>query len=517
MKIPKIDYEIYYPFCDNNLTKLNLNFCKGTKIEISIPVTINDILDKYNPKSGYYNDICYKATSDSGTDISIKDRRNEFIQNNMTLCEENCDLINYNYTNEKVKCSCDIKTNINPNYDYKFNKNEFFKSFTDIKNIANINIIKCYQIILDKKNLIRNYGFFLIGSIMLLFKITIFIFVFISYKKIKKDLFNISKILNIINLINIGSEIKDKNKNKNDIKQIEKKSGDRKKKMNKYKNIIDIKNNDKIKFSKNIRETIPDLKDKLSNKKNIKNSMEMKSLNINIKFINEFLDLKAFEINSLEYEEALKLDNRNYFQYYISLLKYNHPFIIAFFPYEDYNSQIIKIFLFCFSFSSDLTINALFFNDDSMHKIYKDKGKYDILFQIPQILYSTLISKLIDTLIKTLALSQDNIIELKREKRKDYMKEKYSNILKYFKIKIICFFVCSFIILSSFWYYITCFCGIYANTQIHLIKDSVISLITALIYPFPMSLIPGLFRIPAIKMKKPCLYKFSSFLENYLV
>ena len=119
--------------------------------------------------------------------------------------------------------------------------------------------------------------------------------------------------------------------------------------------------------------------------------------------------------------------------------------------------------------------------------------------------------------IKTLALSQDNIIELKREKRKDYMKEKYSNILKYFKIKIICFFVCSFVILSSFWYYITCFCGIYANTQIHLIKDSVISLITALIYPFPMSLIPSLFRIPAIKMKKPCLYKFSSFLENYLV
>ena len=43
MKIPKIDYEIYYPFCDNNLTKLNLNFCIGTKIEISLPVTLNDI------------------------------------------------------------------------------------------------------------------------------------------------------------------------------------------------------------------------------------------------------------------------------------------------------------------------------------------------------------------------------------------------------------------------------------------------------------------------------------------
>ena len=161
MKIPKVDYDIYYPFNnDNNLTKLDLNLCKGTKIEISLPVKINDNIDKYNPKSGYYNDICYKTTSDSGTDISLKDRRNEFVENNMILCEENCNLIGYNNINEKVKCSCEIKININPNYDYKFNKKEFFKSFTDIKNIANISIIKCYKIVLTIKNLTNNYGFY---------------------------------------------------------------------------------------------------------------------------------------------------------------------------------------------------------------------------------------------------------------------------------------------------------------------------------------------------------------------
>ena len=52
MKIPKIEYEVYYPLYNkNNLTKLNLTLCKGTKIEISIPVKINITLDKYNPKS----------------------------------------------------------------------------------------------------------------------------------------------------------------------------------------------------------------------------------------------------------------------------------------------------------------------------------------------------------------------------------------------------------------------------------------------------------------------------------
>ena len=241
--------------------------------------------------------------------------------------------------------------------------------------------------------------------------------------------------------------------------------------------------------------------------------MKIKSIAKNSKYTKELLERKDFEINSLDYEEALIFDKRNYFQYYISLLKDNHPIIFSFGNYNDYNSRIIRMFLFFFAFSSDLAINALFFNDDTMHKIYQDKGNYDLLFQIPQILYSTLISRLIDTIIRNLALYQDNIVKFKQEKRKKYLKT-----LKYIRNKIILFFVLAFIILSFFWYYITCFCGIYVNTQIHLIKDSVISLITSLTYPFIINLIPGIFRISGLRLKKSSgkyLYNFSSFLENY--
>ena len=51
-----------------------------------------------------------------------------------------------------------------------------------------------------------------------------------------------------------------------------------------------------------------------------------------------------------------------------------------------------------------------------MNKIYEDKGKYNFLYQIPQILYSTLIGRFIDALIKNLALSQERIVEFKKEK-----------------------------------------------------------------------------------------------------
>ena len=155
-----------------------------------------------------------------------------------------------------------------------------------------------------------------------------------------------------------------------------------------------------------------------------------------------------------------------------------------------------------------------------MHKIYQDKGEYNFLYQIPQILYSTLISRFIDTLIKKFALLQDNIIKLKKENGKANLDKKYNRILNIIKIKFILFFVFGFIILSFFWYYLTCFCGIYVNTQIHLIKDSIISLIVSLIIPFGIFLIPAIFRITALRIKESSgrlLYKFSAFLENYLV
>ena len=92
-------------------------------------------------------------------------------------------------------------------------------------------------------------------------------------------------------------------------------------------------------------------------------------------------------------------------------------------------------------------------------------------------------------------------------------------IIKILKIKFILFFIISFIILGFFWYYITCFCGINVNTQIHLISDSFISLITSFFLPFVICLIPGIFRISALRVEKPtlgCFYKFSGFLKNYL-
>jgi hypothetical protein len=163
---------------------------------MSIPASIGKDLEKYNLSSDYYNDICSITTSKSGTDISIKDRRNEYIDNNMTLCEENCQLIDYDYETEKAKCSCDVKINI-PfiSDDISINKDALLKSFTDIKNIANINLMKCYDTVLNIQNLKNNYGSHIISFIILLFFICLILFYAKYYFRIKTQ---INKIVNDI-------------------------------------------------------------------------------------------------------------------------------------------------------------------------------------------------------------------------------------------------------------------------------------------------------------------------------
>ena len=66
-------------------------------MDIEYEVEINeDELFIYDPTSEYYNDICNTATSESGTDITLSDRKEEFLHKNLSVCDENCKLVGYN-------------------------------------------------------------------------------------------------------------------------------------------------------------------------------------------------------------------------------------------------------------------------------------------------------------------------------------------------------------------------------------------------------------------------------------
>lgn len=116
-----------------------------------------------------------------------------------------------------------------------------------------------------------------------------------------------------------------------------------------------------------------------------------------------------------------------------------------------------------------------------------------------------------------LSLTQKDILSLKLEVVRENLEQKKIKIKKSLLIKFILFFIISLIFLIFFWFYIASFCAVYRNTQIFLIYDTIISFGLSLIYPFGYYLMPGMFRIPALRNKNKnndCIYKIGLFFQS---
>ena len=569
MKIPKVEYDVYSKLNGTYLIKLNLSFCQNSKVVISVPVIISENIDILNISSGYYNDICYVATSDSSTDITLKDRKEEFINKNKTVCQEDCDFTKYNYNLLKANCSCKVKQLSSSFANMNIDTEKIFKSFGNIKNIANLNLLSCYKVLFTNIGILKNIGSILIIIILVIHLICIILYFTKSYSninnKIKNIIFGIKnwKLVKVdINeqkrkkIIKLNGKKKKKNKyNKKQKSKMSKKIITKiqdtesnipklNKKKDKAKNLttnnnISIKiikipdNNPPIKKNKVINindinqskkniiirykdkdnkfETNEDIKEGVRQLKQVLGKTKLEK----IKFIMKHNDE---ELNKLEYKLALKLDKRTYCQYYISLLKTKHILIFSFCNANDYNSKIIKIDLFFIGFVIYFTVNGLFFSDSTMHKIYEDEGDFNILYQLPQIIYSSLISLVFYTILKFLSLSEDGILAFKRNKSVSDLKQRETKLKNQLNIKFIIYFILSTILLLFCWYYISMFCAIYRNTQIHLISDTLISFGLSLLYPLGYLLLPGFFRIPSLsdyKKNSSYLYTISKIIQMF--
>ena len=155
-----------------------------------------------------------------------------------------------------------------------------------------------------------------------------------------------------------------------------------------------------------------------------------------------------------------------------------------------------------------------------MHKIYQSKGEFDFEAQIPIIVYSYVISSVINIPINFFSLTNDAIINFKQNKSNINIMKRAKNLEQKLKTKFILYLVISFLFLLFFWYYLSIFCVIYKNTQIHLLKDTLMIFGLSLVFPFIINLIPGIFRRVALsnrKSKRKCLYNFSKFLQTFWV
>jgi len=218
-----------------------------------------------------------------------------------------------------------------------------------------------------------------------------------------------------------------------------------------------------------------------------------------------------YELNELEYEEAIKLDKRSFCKIYLAKLQREHLIIFTFFNCNDYNLLSVKISRFIFLIVGDMALNVFFFSDDSMHKLFLNYGKYDFIQQIPQITYSTVISQIIEVFLCFLSLTDKYIYQIKSSLIEGNINN-IQKIIKCIRIKLIIYFIFIFLFFGIYLYIISIFCGVYRNTQIAFIKDTIISFSICLIYPLIFYFFSVCLRICSLRGSKKrykCLYNFS--------
>ena len=181
----KVQIDIY----DKSGNKLDLSICKqdikvikyiGDAYELNIEYArsfFKQGVDVFNAKDDYFNDICQDFSNINGKDIIINDRRNDIYQN-ATFCQNGCSYSGINYELMGANCICNSsilqsssdnnETNNENNNEENVNFKTLTKSFIENLFDFNIDVIKCYNLVFNKKILYKNVGFYCMTSLFIL-------------------------------------------------------------------------------------------------------------------------------------------------------------------------------------------------------------------------------------------------------------------------------------------------------------------------------------------------------------
>ena len=583
---------VYDPINKNRLNILDSCNSKNDAIYFNISVMKGNNISKSNysifKKKGFnlankngpfYKDVCKNYTYDYSSDIPLSYRKKVYGDYIFDVCGDNCIMIDYNSTYDKIACKC--YTTKKNRIKYEGDENIFNKAK------LNFNVLKCYKNIINInfKVIYLNISFLLFSFLLLLFIILMLIYFLRKNKSFQEIIENVmmnNKIL--LKRINyIESLMNDKNEEDDKDKQLSNcylSRGDpsslvtRTLFKNSSRNFLIIKNenNDNVKvkkikiseieneknmefnystkpnqfntriiYEKKITKNIPEPQYKYKKKryynKEINNNQNKTNLENNqiIDKITEYNIVKKIDIikkeqrlyyycdtemNLFNYEKALEIDTRSLLRYYWSIIVDNDILLYSFSLWNnDFNFITIKISFFIFSFFFVLFINILFMTDKDIYHLYEAEGKYSFTYYIAKNSISMAISTIILLLMKYLVFGV-NIIFSIRYLEKEVFAQKTRIIIKTIHKKNTIFFVISLIFNIFMWYFSICFCLAYYNNQIVIISNVFVVLAEITLYPFLFSLICVLIRHIALndeKKSKVMLYKFNQYFEFILL
>ena len=201
---------------------------------------------------------------------------------------------------------------------------------------------------------------------------------------------------------------------------------------------------------------------------------------------------------------------------FVNIFKMKIEIIVILFYTEKFTNILLELSTYFLDLLFNYFMNALLYTDEIVSQKYHNNGKLDLIVSISISLISNIISSIIIYIIKFFTFYNQYFILLVKEiKSKDNYFLTFNKLYKLVKVKVMIYYIFSFILSIIITYYIILFSLIYKKSQISLLINYIIGLIESLIFCILYSFIICILRFIGLKYKLKLVYRISVYLfEN---
>ena len=535
-----------------NLKELISNSENSDKFDEQMDLIGQDI-NIFDAEDRFFTDICYHFESPNGKDVALADRLQLYFPN-ITLCDDGCNIKGINLTG--LECICECKFNdIMSNSLLTDNAlvNGIAEEFSEIIKASNILVIKCYKDLGDGKCYKKSVGSFILIGIIAANIIFSGIFFGIDSDKITTYIYYLTEyyVMDIVN-----KKEKEKNNdnliNNDDInvynfKPLSKKKLTSKKEPPKRKTSADDEGRKKLNGTKRLKpikiinqhEYLDEDKGRSTSKMSVKtskhNTKRQNEDPLNLK-IQKFkkgsyekskelcgnVDLTEYlndDLDTLDYDDAIKKDTRKYCEYLSDRLKSKQIFMDTFFNKENVKPLSIKSMILLLNVDLYFIVNGLFFSESYVSERFHDETPETFFSFIPRAIsrffYTTCVSVIVTLVVDCIFIEEKKIKGVFLREKEDPFTIKYEisviieGMIKRYKIFIIVVFFMNVIS----WYYVFCFNNVYPHMTVEWIKSSIAIIIIMQILSTLLCILESSLRFISFRCKSEKIYKVSLYLQ----
>ena len=223
------------------------------------------------------------------------------------------------------------------------------------------------------------------------------------------------------------------------------------------------------------------------------------------------------DFNIIPYTQALRIDQRNFIQIFISVLAHEIQIIDIIYYKNPLNHLSISLSIYICELCLDLTLNCLLYTDNVVSQKYNNHGSIKFLTSLSLSFMSNIFAGIISFIVSKLSNYTEKIEYI--IKNVVFRREYYLNIIKFKKyviIKLTLFYFMQLTINICMFYYLTIFCTVYHKAQGSIMMNYALGIIESMIISFGLTIIISLLRYLSLIYKWKYFYNTSKYLfENF--